>query len=119
MNDLCSIEILRCALSRSLSADEEAALHAHLDDCESCCAQMEGLAGGEEWQRKAVSLLSADKLDKAARETGALSEGDFWLEHFDPCDDANVLGQLGGYDVIAIIGRGRMGIVLKALDREL
>lgn len=119
MNDLCSMELLRNALSRNLSAEQEAALHAHLDDCESCNAQMEQLAGGEVWQRLAVSLLSADEFDAAARETVTWSDVDFGVEHLDPCDDANVLGQLGGYDVIAVIGRGGMGIVLKAFDREL
>ena len=61
MNDLCSIELLRDAVARGLSADEEAALHAHLEHCEACCAQMEQLAGGEAWQQEAAALLEVWK----------------------------------------------------------
>ncbi|TXT23074.1 MAG: serine/threonine protein kinase, partial [Planctomycetota bacterium] len=100
MNDLCSIELLRNAVARVLSADEEATLHAHLEHCEACCAQMEQLAGGDAWQLEAASLLSTDELDATVPDAAAWSEVDFSVEHLDPSDDANVL-------------------VLKAFDREL
>ena len=55
----------RTRSARGLSAEEETALHAHLEHCEACCAQMEQLAGGEAWRQEAAALLSADELDAA------------------------------------------------------
>ena len=47
MNRVCSHERLQRALAGLLNADDESPLHFHLDECESCSAEMERLAGGE------------------------------------------------------------------------
>ena len=68
-------------------------------------------------------------LEKSPEELVALSEtlvdesgndsDDRWKESLEPSDDPQSLGKLGSYEIAELIGRGGMGVVLRAFDPKL
>jgi serine/threonine protein kinase len=119
MTSQCSVTLLKSALSGNMSAEREQWLFRHLEECDACSTALERMAGGGAWCQEAAALLIGDDLDDTVPARDEWSPVDFIVEHLEPSDEPNVLGRLGGYDVLEIIGRGGMGIVLKGFDREL
>jgi serine/threonine-protein kinase len=113
------MSVLESTLAGTLPADEEAALYRHLETCASCSSALERLAGGADWCDEAATMLHDAELNEGAPADEEWSAADFSVEHLEPSDEPNVLGRLGGYDVLEVIGQGGMGVVLKGFDREL
>jgi serine/threonine protein kinase len=123
-------------LEGSLPEPEQLALHAHLEACPQCQQVLESLtAGGATWAAAAQHLAEAKPGDEPALR-GVMVEleaaggqpaskgrpgpgAEETLDFLSPPDTPGQLGRLGHYQVSEIIGRGGMGIVLKAFDEKL
>ncbi|HLJ10469.1 MAG TPA: serine/threonine-protein kinase [Planctomycetaceae bacterium] len=135
----CDKRRLRDVLARAASDDAESELALHLETCESCRRDLESLAGSDGWWSDVRSFLSSAEWasgDPSADADGAGSVGaipipsdpfdphrlETWrkqLGFLAPSETPGSLGRLGSYEITDFVGRGGMGIVLKAFDPAL
>lgn len=127
---------LKALLDGTVPTDEQAELNSHLESCSHCQQSLEALVAGKEtWsgmaqnlsQSEARSDADLERLMEEVKRPGQGREADpesppaeeLILDFLDPSDNPEHLGRLGHYDVIEVVGRGGMGIVLKAFDSVL
>src|SRR5438874_1024914 len=70
-------------------------------------------------ERLAEALADSEKLGETQAETPAEGKESEALGFLAPATKPGVLGRLGHYEVLDVIGRGGMGIVLRAFDETL
>jgi serine/threonine protein kinase len=116
----------RTVFITALEKEDSAQRKAYLDDV---CAgdralreRIEALLRSHEREGRFLDVPAVEQLAPGGvtREEipAAADEGDA-LEFLTPSEEPGSLGRLGHYDVQEVVGRGGMGIVLKALDQKL
>jgi WD40 repeat protein len=136
-SDTCpSIVELEALLHNHCASARQAQLTQHLDQCTICQEMLESLATGEgPWPRIARQMEQTqaapesalfrairglkDKSGPAETESGPAVEEELSLSFLSPSEKPDHLGRLGTYEVTEVIGRGGMGVVLKAFDGSL
>jgi serine/threonine protein kinase/WD40 repeat protein len=133
---------LQQLLDGGLPARDRAQLQEHVGACNSCQVVLERLAGtprswpdmardlrdqaapGPKPSQALRQLLDEVKADsertmdeEAGKEENTSHEADFAF--LQPSDRPGYLGRLGHYEVMALIGRGGMGVVFRAFDTVL
>ncbi len=117
----CDQDRLRRLLDDDLPETVQTEVAAHLETCRGCRQQLESLAAAEViWQdtRSALSNIDEEFPDIPATNDHEDSAS-IPLDFLSPSDNPAMLGRIGEFEILELIGCGGMGIVLKGYDHEL
>ena len=119
----CDRERLRRLLDGELPEAAQTAVSEHVETCAACREQLESFAADPGWWRETRDMLSsADAIPFETRSHDA-SRADAThaipLDFLAKSDNPAMLGRLGEFEILELIGCGGMGIVLKGYDHEL
>jgi serine/threonine-protein kinase len=110
----CDPGRLRQLASDCLPPGELPELEEHLAHCQDCQTALDRLANEDHW----LGVLR-QCLGSATKSAGVPAEVGDALDFLAPSDLPDSLGRVGPYEVKGMLGRGGMGVVLKAVDPAL
>ena len=117
----CDPNRLRRLLEDRLDDLDQTAMAEHLEICPDCRRTLDAMAAGSKWWNEARMFLNSEPTCDLGETPQGRKSGiePGLLDFLADSDDPTHLGRLGPYEVIEVIGRGGMGLVLRAIDPAL
>jgi uncharacterized protein (TIGR03067 family) len=114
-----SSEVLKQLTHDELSPSELEEIEEHVGDCDRCRDLLEGAQSDPQWQDEIVPILQTQLESPHVASDGDGESLESILQLLGPTDDPHMLGRIGSYEVVGVIGRGGMGVVFNAFEPAL
>lgn len=112
-----SAEMLRQLSHDELSPTELEDIEEHVSGCDRCRTLLEVAQSDPQWREEIVPILRTPV--ESPRAAGDHDDGgsgeslESILRMLGPTDDPHMLGRIGSYEVVGVIGRGGMGVEVR------
>ncbi len=112
-------QVLEQIERNDVSPDELIAIEEHVSECPRCREQFDRHYTSSQWSELIQPALSDAQVALTSVTEDGADHSAAILKLLGPTDDPNMLGRIGNYEIVGVIGQGGMGAVFKGFDRSL